>query len=214
MGRRHWAAALLLLSAAPAAAADTVVVDGARFRYEVPFGYCSLDLHHAGQGQLFAQTAAKIAAQDLKLVVGFNACAELAALGAKAPRNAAPDGMISVLAKSGREVARLTLSRLEFLDRIRERHDAVSWARAEAELTELAAGTAKVVRLGILAEDERAIYVGTALRSAGGAYANLVAFTLVAGRAFQISLTRPLDGRASFETLLEQQRAMVAALGI
>jgi hypothetical protein len=211
MGRRHWAAALLLSIAAPAAA-DTVVVDGGRFRYAVPQGYCSLDLGQAGQAQLFDQTAAKLAQQDQKLVVAFNACAELAAMGAKAPRNAAPDGMISVLARSGREVARLGFPRGEFLDRVRERHDAVSWARAEAELTELAAGTAKVVRLGILAEDERAIYVGTALRSAGGAYANLVAFTLIEGRAFQISLTRALDGRAGFERLLEQQRAMVAAL--
>ena len=40
----------------------------------------------------------------------------------------------------------------------------------------------------------------------------LVAFTLAEGRAFQISLTRPLEGRASFETLLSQERAMVAAL--
>ncbi|SRR5687768_8169312 len=211
MGGRHWLAAALLLCAAPAAA-GTVVVDGTRFRYAMPDGYCSLDLDHPGQAQLFRQTAAKVAEQDLKLVVGFNSCTELAALGAKAPRNAAPDGMISVLAKSGGSVARLGMSRRAFLDKIRERHDRVSWPRAEAELTELAAGTAKMVRLGILAEDERAIYVGTALRSAGGVYANLVAFTLAEGRAFQISLTRPLDGRASFELLLEQQRAMVASL--
>jgi hypothetical protein len=211
MGARCWALAALLLMAAPAAA-ETVVVDGTRFRYAVPEGYCSLDLNHAGQAQLFRQTAARIAEQDLKLVVGFNSCTELAALGPKAPRNAAPDGMISVLAKGGREVARLQMSRSEFLDKIRERHDQVSWGRAEAEMTELIAGAAKVARLGIIAEDERAIYVGTALRSAGGAYANLVAFTLAEGRAFQISLTRPLHGRDSFERLLEQQRAIVAGL--
>jgi hypothetical protein len=211
MGRRHWAAALLLLIAAPASA-DTVAVDGTRFRYAVPDGYCSLDLEQAGQAQLFRQTAAKVAEQDLMLVVGFNSCTELAALGAKAPRNAAPDGMISVLARGGRQVARLAMSQGEFLDKVRERHDQVSWGRAEAEMTELMAGTAKVVRLGILAEDERAIYVGTALRSAGGAYANLVAFTLAEGRAFQISLTRPLDGRESFDRLLEQQRTIVGSL--
>ena len=63
----------------------------------------------------------------------------------------------------------------------------------------------------MMAEDARAIYVGTALRSTAGSYANIVAFTLADGRAFQISLTRPLEGRASFDLLLEQQRAMVAA---
>lgn len=211
---RHVAAAAggLLLSSSASAAADTLLVEGASFHYEVPEAYCSLDLDHAGQAQLFRQTAEKLTAQDLKLVAGFNLCEELAALGAKAPRNAAPDGMISVLARSGREVARIGLSRAEFLDRLRERHDPVSWARAKAELAELAAGTAKVVRIGIIAEDERAIYVGTALRSAGGAYANLVAFTLLKERAFQISLTRPLEGRASFETLLEQQRAIIGSL--
>jgi hypothetical protein len=210
MKTRHWLAAALVSIATPAAA-DSVLVDGTRFRYAVPDGYCSLDLDHSGQAQLFEQTAAKVAEQDLKLVVGFNTCAELAALGAKAPRNAAPDGMISVLAKPGGAVARLGMSRGEFLAKIRERHDVVSWPRAEAELAELAAGAGKVVRLGMLAEDGRAVYVGTALRSTGGVYANLVAFTLVEGRAFQISLTRPLDGRDSFELLLAQQRAMVAA---
>jgi hypothetical protein len=210
MHSRVWAAALLLC-AAPAFA-DTVMVEGTRFHYLVPDGYCSLDIAHTGQAQLFKQTAARVAEQDLKLVVGFNSCTELAALGPKAPRNAAPDGMISVLAKAGREVARLRMTPRAFLDKIRERHDEVSWGRAEAEMTELMAGTAKVVRLGIVAEDERAIYVGTALRSAGGVYANLVAFTLADGRAFQISLTRPLEGRDSFNLLLEQQRAMVAAL--
>ena len=211
MDMRHWLVAALLLCAAPAAA-GTAVVDGTRFRYAVPEGYCSLDLAHPGQAQIFKQTADKIAEQNLRLVVGFNDCAELAALGPKAPKNVAPDGMISVLAKAGDSVARLGLSRAEFLDRIRQQHDDVSWGRAEAEITELKAGAGKVVRLGIVAEDERAIYVGTALRSTGGLYANLVAFTLAEGRAFQISLTRPLDGRSSFERLLEQQRAMVAAL--
>jgi hypothetical protein len=116
-----------------------------------------------------------------------------------------------VLAKSGRLVPRLSLSRAAFLDQVRDQHDAVSWPRAEAEMNELVAGSARLVRLGILAEDARASYVGTALRSTAGSYANIVAFTLADGRAFQISLTRPLDGRASFELLLEQQRAMVAA---
>jgi hypothetical protein len=211
MQARHWLAAALLAIATPAAA-ESVVVDGTRFRYSVPDGYCSLDPDHPGQAQIFQQTAAKVAEQNLKLVVGFNTCTELAAIGAKAPRNVAPDGMVSVVAKSGRQVARLSLSRSEFLDRIRERHDHVSWPRAEAEITELKAGAAKVVRLGIVAEDEHAIYVATALRSTGGVYANLVAFTLAEGRAFQISLTRPLDDRDSFELLLEQQRAMVASL--
>jgi hypothetical protein len=211
MGTRCWALAALLSMAAPAAA-ETVLVDGTRFRYAVPEGYCSLDLKHAGQAQLFRQTAARIAEQDLKLVVGFNSCTELAALGPKAPRNAAPDGMISVLAKGGREVARLQMSRGQFLDKIPHRHERVSWESAEAEMAELIAGAAKVVRLGIIAETERAIYVGTALRSAGGAHANLVAFTLADGRAFQISLTRPLHGRDSFDRLLEQQQAIVAAL--
>ena len=208
---RPWLATALMLVAAPAAA-EIVVVDGTKFRYAVPDGYCSLDLKQLGQKQLFDQTASKVAAQDLKLVVGFNNCMELAALGPKAPRNAAPDGMISVLARSGKDVARLSVSRREFLDRIRERHKPVSWPRVEAEITELGAGAGKLVRLGIVAEDERAIYVGTALRSAGGMYANLVAFTVAEGRAFEISLTRPLEGRGSFDLLLEQQRAMVAAL--
>jgi hypothetical protein len=88
----------------------------------------------------------------------------------------------------------------------------VDWAVVETELEALAEGEGKLVRLGILGEDDRAVYVGTALRSSGGVYANLVAFTLAEGRAFQISLTRPLEGRASFETLLSQERAMVAAL--
>jgi hypothetical protein len=211
MDMRHWFVAALLLCAAPAAA-GTVVVDGTRFRYAVPEGYCSLDLDHPGQAQIFEQTATKLAEQNLKLVVGFNTCAELASLGPKAPKNVAPDGMISVLAKAGDSVARLGLSRAEFLDRIRQQHDDVSWGRAEAEITELKAGVGTVVRLGIVAEDERAIYVGTALRSTGGLYANLVAFTLAEGRAFQISLTRPLDGRDSFARLLAQQRAMVASL--
>ena len=211
MRMRLWTAAALLVLAAPAAA-DTVVVDGTRFRYAVPEGYCSLDLKQSGQKQLFEQTAEKVAGQDLKLVVGFNTCMELAALGAKAPRNAAPDGMISVLARSGAKVARLGLSRREFLEWIRERHEPIDWAAAEAELGALAQGEGKLVRLGILGADDRAVYVGTALRSAGGVYANLVAFTLAEGRAFQISLTRPLEGRASFETLLMQERAMVASL--
>jgi hypothetical protein len=208
---RHCCVAALLLCAAPAAA-GTVSIDDTRFRYALPAGYCALDLDHPAQAQIFRQTADKVAEQHLKLVVGFNDCTELAALGAKAPRNAAPDGMISVLAGSGGSVARLGMSRRTFLGKIRERHDDVSWPRAEAELAELKAGAGKVVRLGILAQDERAIYVGTALSSAGALYANLVAFTLAEGLAFQISLTRQLDGRDSFEQLLEQQRAMVAAL--
>jgi len=93
------------------------------------------------------------AAQDLKLVVGFNTCMELAALGAKAPRNAAPDGMISVLARSGKQVARLGLSRREFLGHIRERHKPVDWGAAETELEALAEGEGKLVRLGILGEE-------------------------------------------------------------
>ncbi|HSD34834.1 MAG TPA: hypothetical protein VLE26_05390 [Alphaproteobacteria bacterium] len=211
MMMRLCAVAALVALAAPAAA-QTAVVDGTKFRYAVPDGYCSLDLNQSGHRQLFEQTASKIAAQDLKLVVGFNTCMELAALGAKAPRNAAPDGMISVLARSGKQVARLGLSRREFLGHIRERHKPVDWGAAETELEALAEGEGKLVRLGILGEDDRAVYVGTALRSSGGVYANLVAFTLAEGRAFQISLTRPLEGRASFETLLSQERAMVAAL--
>ena len=61
MKMRLWAAAALVALAGPAAA-ETAVVDGTKFRYAVPDGYCSLDLTQSGHRQLFEQTASKIAA--------------------------------------------------------------------------------------------------------------------------------------------------------
>ena len=204
--------AVLLLLARPAAA-ETVNIEGAEFRYQLPAGACALDLGDAAQARLFDERAAQLAEHGLRLLAGFYDCTELASLGPERPRAIMPDGFISVLADRGGAPAHFELPRPHFLHRVKQRNELVDWGIALQRLKELETGLgARAIRLGVIGQDDRAVYVASAQRGRDRPYATVIAVTMLDGRAFHVSRTRPLNGRDGFERLMVEEQALIASL--
>jgi hypothetical protein len=208
--------AALALAAAPAEA-GTLMVDGTSFAVELPSDYCALNLELPAEAHLFDEAAVRVAERGLRLVAGFNRCSEGALLALQDERDSPPDGMISVLLDRDGTVARLEFTRTYFLHRIKQRQTMVDWDAAQPDLDAMVSGAPsgegpRLVRLGVIGQDDDAVYVGTAVRSEGKSYANLVAFTMSERIAFQVSMTDTFEDRASFERLLADEEAVVRSL--
>jgi hypothetical protein len=205
--------AVMLLGLASPAAAETLVIEGAEFHYRLPAGACPLDLRNAGQARIFDERAAQLAEHGLRLLVGFYTCTEVASLGHPERRQIVPDGFISVLADRSGAPARFELPRPHFLHRVKQRNDLVDWGIAAHRLKELEEGRGpRAIRLGVIGQDDRAVYVASAQRGLDRAYATVIAVTMLERRAFHISRTRPLDGRRVFERLMAEEQALIGSL--
>jgi hypothetical protein len=217
-----YAAAACAAIASGAARADQLVLAGQTVAVEAPPGYCAFDRNRP-------EEAARIEAQEKahaglnRLVLAFVDCQDLARNRQSGDYDFASYGVILVPLQSG-EVRKATgVTRREFVQKAAQQFpgfdpgDAIETAKKR--LNDAGAAVNGVRMLGVLAQDDTALYFGIGLEGVGNAeqgtqhrVLGIVGVTLVNQVPISINLYRVDAEDSAIPELLARDRASVEAL--
>lgn len=179
-----------------------------------PGGYCDLSTAHAADQEMVDATEQLNAGHNRVLSI-FAECGQLAAMRADYSQLSNYGSYLAPLSAGD---APLSMSRAELLDALGTviggndpfgrvgdiLRDRITEADMAFELQD-------VIGLGLLDQDDRAVYTGALTRTVAedGAVdvtAVVAGMTLVAGRIVSLNLAAPYEGKQTVSSLLDQQR--------
>ena len=217
-----YAAAACVAIAGHAARAEQLVLAGQSVVVEAPAGYCALDRNRP-------EEAARIEAQEKgqaglnRLVLAFVDCADLAKSRETGTYDYSKYGMTLVPLQSGEVSKAMGLSRREYVQAVAKQLPAFDAAaaieNARKRLNDAGASVNGVRMLGVLAQDDTALYFGIGLDGIGNAaqgtqhrVLGVVGLTLVNQVPMSMNLYRVDAEDDAIPELLAEDKASVAAL--